>query len=142
MQPTTVRYLQPIASVGQQRPAAPVLTNTTNTTTVGVQATAGMIPVRAVPVPSATSTAPSPVVVKVSDGGVRLPAPVTVQMSVASTQSTIPTQTELQSAEAEASNTGVRGVKRPASKAMISKSTLFEHQLKTDQNGAVAPDYK
>jgi len=142
VQPTTVRYLQPIASVGQQRPAAPVLTNTTNTTTVGVQATAGMIPVRAVPVPSATSTAPSPVVVKVSNGGVRLPAPVTVQMSVASTQSTIPTQTELQSAEAEASNTGARGVKRPASKAMISKSTLFEHQLKTDQNGAVAPDYK
>ena len=38
-----------------------------------------------------------------------------------------------------------RGVKRqaaPAPKASISKATLFEHQLKTDQNGALAPDCK
>jgi len=38
-----------------------------------------------------------------------------------------------------------RGIKRPAAaaappKASIAKSTLFEHQLKTDQNGAAAPD--
>lgn len=38
-----------------------------------------------------------------------------------------------------------RGIKRPATSApkpSISKSTLFEHQLKTDQSGALAPDCK
>ena len=45
----------------------------------------------------------------------------------------------------EVSSPALRGVKRPAlasSKSTISKSTLFEHQLKTDQNGALAPDAK
>ena len=136
VQPTTVRYLQPIVSLGQQRPAAPVIS-----TSVSVHPGAGIPPVRAVPVPAATSTtSASSAVVKVSTA-VRPPAPATVQTSVTSTQSTTPTQTELQNVEADASNP-VRGIKRPASKAMISKSTLFEHQLKTDQNGAVAPDCK
>lgn len=45
------------------------------------------------------------------------------------------------------SNPPARGVKRPAPpaappKPSISKSTLFEHQLKTDQSGAIAPDCK
>jgi hypothetical protein len=52
------------------------------------------------------------------------------------------------SAEAGRSNaTPARGTKRPAPpsappKPSISKSTLFEHQLKTDQSGALAPDCK
>ena len=53
--------------------------------------------------------------------------------------------TEAPPAEATSSSPATRGVKRPAASApkpSISKSTLFEHQLKTDQSGALAADCK
>lgn len=49
------------------------------------------------------------------------------------------------SSNTETASPAARGVKRPAASAPkpnISKSTLFEHQLKTDQSGALAPDCK
>lgn len=69
----------------------------------------------------------------------------TLLLTVVDAEASTTTENVPASLQAAVEPSQPRGVKRqaaPAPKASISKATLFEHQLKTDQNGALAPDCK